>query len=104
MSLNALIEIASSNAYQFTGSSNDDVVVYTSSETQNILIGNKNNANPAILLSTSNIAFNLQPATSNNSISFFTNNGASRAMTVLGSGNVGIAKQFPAYPDRKSVV
>jgi hypothetical protein len=97
MSLNALIDIASSNSYQFTGVSTDDVVVYTTSETQNIHIGSKNNANPSMFMSTSNISFTLQPATSNNSISFYTNNGATRAMSILGTGYIGVNKQYPQY-------
>jgi hypothetical protein len=98
MSLNALIDIASSNSYQFTGALTDDVVFYTTSETQNIHIGTKNNTNPSLFLSTSNISLTLQPATSNNAITFFTNNGANRAVSILGTGNVGINKQFPQYP------
>jgi fibronectin-binding autotransporter adhesin len=97
MSLNALIDIASSNNYQFTGASNDDVVVYTSSETQNILLGNKNNTNAALLLSTSNIALTLQSSNAANSISFNTNNGSTNALTITGTGNVGVGTATPSY-------
>ena len=93
----AQIEVSASNGYIFTNASNSDVVIYPTLESQNILMGSKSNANAGILVSSSNIAFTVQPSNSNGSISFYGGN-SNQLVTILGSGNFGIGKSNPAYP------
>ena len=91
------IEVSASNNYVFTNTSYADIVMYPTNESQRILIGAKSNANAGLVIGSSNISMTLQPSTSNNSISFYSGN-SNLLATILASGNVGIGKQYPAYP------
>jgi hypothetical protein len=91
------IEVAATSNYIFPNTAYADVVVYPTYESQRLLFGTKSNVNAGMLLSSSNIAFTLQPSTSNSSFGFYTGN-SNLVMTVLGTGKVGIGKAYPAYP------
>lgn len=94
---NGFVQIASSNGYVFTNSSNNDLVVYQTNSANQILIGAQSNAYANIAVNSSNVAFNVAGGTSNSTIKLNTNNGASNALTVSGTGNVGIANTNPQY-------
>jgi hypothetical protein len=92
----AFIQIASSNAYQFTNASNNDLVMYPTNASQQLLIGTSNNAYANLAMTPSNIGFAVQGSTSNSTISFNTNNNATKALTILGTGSVGIGTDTPS--------
>lgn len=94
----AFIEVSGSNGYKFTNASNNDIVFYGTNATQQLLLGTASNNYANITMMSSNIALSVMGNTSNSAINLFTNNGANAAMTVLGTGNVGIGKTNPAYP------
>jgi hypothetical protein len=98
MSLNeAYVEVSPSNAYKFTNASTNDVVLYASAESQQILMGTKCNVNAGISLTQSNITFTVQGnSNTGNAITFNTAN-SNQVMTILGGGNIGINNSNPAY-------
>lgn len=87
---NGFLQISPSNAYVFTNSSNNDFVIYGINSANQILVGAQSNAYANIAVAASNISLNVAGSTSNSTIKFNTNNGASNALTVLGTGNVGV--------------
>lgn len=91
------IQIALSNAYEFTNASNNDVVAYNTSTSNQILIGTLTGAAANLSIGSSNVALNVLGTTSNSSIQINTNNNATNVLTVLGTGNVGINTATPAY-------
>ena len=94
----ANIEVSGSNGYLFTNASANDIVFYGTNASQQILLGSTSNAYANLALSSSNVAVSVAGNTSNSAISFLTNGGASAALTILGTGNVGVGKTNPAYP------
>ena len=92
---NGYLQIAASNSTQFTNSSNNDILLYGSASTQQVLIGTASNVKAQAAFSPSNITLAVQGATSNSSISFLTNN-ATPALSILGNGLVGIGTSNPA--------
>lgn len=53
------VQVAPSNAYVFTNASNNDVVMYGTNSSNQVLIGAQSNAYANIALTSSNIAFNV---------------------------------------------
>lgn len=86
----AYIQIATSNAFQFTNASNNDLVIYPTVSSQQMLLGTSNNVYANMAITPCNINFVVQGATSASTINFNTNNNSTNAMTIAGTGNVGI--------------
>lgn len=93
----AYIQIATSNAYQFMNASNNDLVVYPTSSAQQFMIGTSNNTYANMTVTPCNMAFCIQGSTSASAINFNTNNNATSALTILGTGNVGVGSTNPAF-------
>jgi hypothetical protein len=88
------IEVSSSNGYVFTGSSNQDVIIYPSIESMDIMIGTKSNAGPSLAISSSNIQFNVQPTINTGSFTFVAGNSNFLA-GLYGNGNFGLGTNNP---------
>lgn len=90
------IEVSNSNAYIFTNASNQDVVLYPTSESMRINIGTKSNVNSAVMIGSSNITFTVQPT--NNTGSFtFADGTNTTIMNLLANGNLGVGTPTPGY-------
>jgi hypothetical protein len=100
MSVN--IQIALSNQYFFSNASNNDVVIYTTTPSQNILIGTSNSTS-ALLINSNNISvannINFGGILLNNGIPYvgtqWSNNGAN---IYIVTSNVGVGKSNPTFP------
>jgi hypothetical protein len=94
----AFLEVALSNEYIFSNALNNDIVIYPSNESQDILLGSRSNANAALAMSVSNVNINVIPATSGGMISFTAGTtGNNNLMNILGNGNVGIGNTSPGF-------
>jgi hypothetical protein len=61
----AFLEVALSNGYIFNNASNNDIVLYPSTESSDLLLGVKSNADAGLVIGSSNINLNVQPANAN---------------------------------------
>ena len=88
----AYIQIATSNAYQFTNTSNNDLVIYPTVSAQQMLLGTSNNVYANMAITPSNMAFVVQGNTTSSKMTFNTNNNATVALTILGNGLIGAGR------------
>lgn len=93
----AYIQIATSNAYQFANASNNDLVLFPTIATQQMLVGTSNGAYANMTYTPCNLTMSVVGGTTASGINFNTNNNATKAMTIAGTGNVGIGSTSPAY-------
>lgn len=94
----AFLEVALSNEYIFVNALNNDIVMYPSNESQDILLGSRSNANAALAMSVSNVNINVIPTTSGGNINFTAGTtGNNNLMSILGNGNVGIGNASPGF-------
>ena len=92
----AYIQIATSNAYQFTNTSNNDLVIYPTVSAQQMLLGTSNNVYANMAITPSNMAFVVQGNTTSSKMTFNTNNNATVALTILGNGLIGAGTATPS--------
>ena len=84
----AFVEVAASNGYVFNNSLYKDIVFYTQSEAQQLLIGTKKSVNSGIAMTQSNMTFTIQGnSNTGNQFSFQTGN-SNAALTLTGAGNL----------------
>lgn len=87
-----------SNTTIFSNASNGDYLIYQTNTANRVLLGGGPTTSFAnISMAPSNIALSVVGNTSNSSIAFKTNNAATTAMTVSGTGAVGVNTTTPAY-------
>jgi sugar lactone lactonase YvrE len=90
-------EPSPSNGYTFINASSNDLVLYGTDATKKMLMGTVSNAYPNISMGASNLVLGVMGNTSSSTVSVNVNNGATNAITVLGTGNVGIGTSTPGY-------
>jgi hypothetical protein len=93
----AFMEIATAAGYKFTDAALNDLVLYNTVLANDILIGAASNAYANIGLGSSNITFSVLGNTAASTIKFNVSNSATNALTILGTGNVGIGSAIPGY-------
>lgn len=86
------LQIALSNAYAYSNSSNNDLVLYQSNTSNQVLLGNMPNSYANLTMTSSNITIGVLGNTSNSTITLNT------GLTVSGTGNVGVNTSVPVYP------
>ena len=92
----ANINTAMANASYFSNDLINDIALSATDASQRILIGAHTAQNAGMLIGSSNISFSVRGDTSASTFKWLVNN-ATEAMTLLGTGNLGIGRTSPSY-------